>query len=156
MATIHTLHPEDGGSMHLRNVGILPQHHTASQPRRPLLKTSPPWKPQNSQQEPLWEGYSYNSPSSLWRWTQHGPPKRWYPTTTLDGVTTQKTSTWFNVNSVEFVTSDKHILNEPKLHLHFSNSIFCAPDVISAWLGRQSNVRGNREEVRLVLKKDTF
>jgi hypothetical protein len=29
-----------------------------------------------------------------WRWRQHGPPKRRYPTTTLLGVTTQKTSTW--------------------------------------------------------------
>jgi hypothetical protein len=28
---------EDGGSMDLRNVGILPQHYTTSQPRRPLL-----------------------------------------------------------------------------------------------------------------------
>jgi hypothetical protein len=27
--------PEDGGSMNLSNVGILPQHYTASQPRRP-------------------------------------------------------------------------------------------------------------------------
>jgi hypothetical protein len=26
------LHPEDGGSMFLRNVGILPQHYTALQP----------------------------------------------------------------------------------------------------------------------------
>jgi len=26
--------PEDGGSMDLRNVGILPQHYTASQPIR--------------------------------------------------------------------------------------------------------------------------
>jgi hypothetical protein len=35
--------PEDGGSMDLRNVGILPQHCTASQPRRPrifVVKTS--------------------------------------------------------------------------------------------------------------------
>jgi len=33
-------------------------------------------------------------PSSLqpWRWRQHGSPKRWYPTTTLHGVTTQKTT----------------------------------------------------------------
>jgi hypothetical protein len=29
-----------------------------------------------------------------WRWRQHGPLKRWYPTTTQHGVTTQKTSTW--------------------------------------------------------------
>jgi len=29
-----------------------------------------------------------------WRWRQHGPPKRWYTTTTLHGVETQKTTTW--------------------------------------------------------------
>jgi hypothetical protein len=27
-------------------------------------------------------------------WKQHGTPKRWYPTTTLNGVTTQQTSAW--------------------------------------------------------------
>jgi hypothetical protein len=32
-----TSHPEDEGSMDLRNVGILPQHFTASQSRRPRL-----------------------------------------------------------------------------------------------------------------------
>jgi hypothetical protein len=32
-------HHEDGGSMDLRNVGILPQHYTASEPRRPRLET---------------------------------------------------------------------------------------------------------------------
>jgi hypothetical protein len=52
---------EDGGSMDLWNVGILPQPYTASQPRR---------------------------------WRQHGPLKRWYPTTTLHGVMTQKNSAW--------------------------------------------------------------
>jgi hypothetical protein len=30
---------DDGGSMDLRNVGILPQHYAASQPRRPRLKS---------------------------------------------------------------------------------------------------------------------
>jgi hypothetical protein len=30
---------ENGGSMDLRNVGILPQHHTASQHRRPRLES---------------------------------------------------------------------------------------------------------------------
>jgi hypothetical protein len=39
--------PEDGGSMVIRNVGILPRHCTASQLRRRRLKTSPPWKPQH-------------------------------------------------------------------------------------------------------------
>jgi hypothetical protein len=33
--------------MDVRNVGILPQHYTASQSRIHRLETSPPWKPQN-------------------------------------------------------------------------------------------------------------
>jgi hypothetical protein len=33
-----SLHPEDGGSKFLRNVGVLQQHYTASQPRRPQLE----------------------------------------------------------------------------------------------------------------------
>jgi len=32
--------------------------------------------------------------TSTWRWRQHGPPKHWHPTTTLHGVTAQKTSIW--------------------------------------------------------------
>jgi len=31
--------------------------------------------------------------TSPWRWRHYDPPKRWYPTITLNGVTTQKTST---------------------------------------------------------------
>jgi hypothetical protein len=42
-----SLHPEDGDSMVLWNVGIL-QRYTASQPRRRRNETSRPWKPQNS------------------------------------------------------------------------------------------------------------
>jgi hypothetical protein len=34
------LHPEDGSSVAVRNVGIPQQHHTASQPRRPRHKHS--------------------------------------------------------------------------------------------------------------------
>jgi hypothetical protein len=34
------LHPEDGGSMDLWIVGILPQHYTASQPRKPRLEVT--------------------------------------------------------------------------------------------------------------------
>jgi hypothetical protein len=41
-------HPEDGDSTVLRNVGILPQHYTASQPRRPRLESSSLWKSQIS------------------------------------------------------------------------------------------------------------
>jgi len=32
--------------------------------------------------------------TSSWRWRQNCPPKRWYPTTTLQCVTIQRTSTW--------------------------------------------------------------
>jgi len=38
------VHTEDGGRMGLRNVGIQPQHYTASQPRRPRLEISSPQK----------------------------------------------------------------------------------------------------------------
>jgi len=40
-----TLHCEDEGTQVLRNVGILPHHHTL-QARHPWLKSSSPWKPQ--------------------------------------------------------------------------------------------------------------
>jgi hypothetical protein len=56
------LRPEDGGSIYLWNVDILPQR------RRPLLKSSP------------------------WRWRQQSPPKRWYPITTLHGATSLRNS----------------------------------------------------------------
>jgi len=36
-------HPEDAGSMDLRNVGILPQAYTALQLRRPWLESLLPW-----------------------------------------------------------------------------------------------------------------
>jgi hypothetical protein len=41
-----SLHPEDGGSMVLRNVSILSQHYTASEPRTPRIQTLPPCKSQ--------------------------------------------------------------------------------------------------------------
>jgi len=49
-----------------------------------------------------------SSPFTLpWRWRQHGPPKRCYPTTSLHYVATQKTKIWnfitSRVCSVEFV-----------------------------------------------------
>jgi hypothetical protein len=49
-ASAHSLHPEDGGSMVIRNVGTLLCHYT-SQPRRPRLESLSSWKSQNSQQE---------------------------------------------------------------------------------------------------------
>jgi len=41
MVSPYSLHPEDGGSMDLWNVGILSQYCTASQPGRLRLQTSP-------------------------------------------------------------------------------------------------------------------
>jgi hypothetical protein len=34
-----------------------------------------------------------------WRWRRRGPPKRWYPTETPDGNTTQRTSTWIGLKT---------------------------------------------------------
>jgi len=44
----------------------------------------------------VWINWSLKSRSS----GQHGALKRWYPTTTLHGVTTQKTSLW-NITAVK-------------------------------------------------------
>jgi len=46
------VHPKDGGSKVLRNVGVLPQHYAASQSRRPRFEPSPPGKPQISHSTP--------------------------------------------------------------------------------------------------------
>jgi hypothetical protein len=39
LSLIPAIHIEDGGSMNLRNIGILPQHYPALRPRRPQLET---------------------------------------------------------------------------------------------------------------------
>jgi len=36
------------------------------------------------------ESYHFFKVTTPWRWRQHGPPKRWYPTTAQHGVTTQR------------------------------------------------------------------
>lgn len=41
---LKSLHPEDSGSLFLRNVGMLPHPYTASQPRRPRDEFSSLWK----------------------------------------------------------------------------------------------------------------
>jgi len=44
---------------------------------------------------------------TVWRWRQHGPPKRRYPTTTLHDVTTQN-STWIWKLQVSHVYIHQH------------------------------------------------
>jgi len=52
----------------------------------------------------------FGGPCSLhlqsdWSWRQHGPPKHHYPTTTLYGITTQKTLTLWSLNDVHSLCS---------------------------------------------------
>jgi len=37
--------------------------------------------------------------TSPWRWKQHGPPKLWYPTTSLHDVISQKITTWITIQA---------------------------------------------------------
>jgi hypothetical protein len=48
MVRPHCLSTEDGGSVVFENAGIRTYHCTVSQPRRPRLEASSPWKAQNS------------------------------------------------------------------------------------------------------------
>jgi len=45
--------PEDGGSKIIRNVDIIPQHYTTSQPRKLPFESSLPWKIQISYQDEM-------------------------------------------------------------------------------------------------------
>jgi hypothetical protein len=69
----------------------------------------------------LWKDASvsevHDGSASPWRWRQQGPPKRWYLTITLHGVTTQKTSTWvFIAVKVSSLAPNNKILNFVWLH----------------------------------------
>jgi hypothetical protein len=77
--------PQDGGSMDLWNVGILPHHYTGSRPRR--LKKEAAWTSETSISYITTGGHNPED----WRRRQHGPLKRRYPITSLHGAPTQKT-----------------------------------------------------------------
>jgi hypothetical protein len=59
----HTLHPEDGGSKILQNIGVLLQHCMVLWPRRPWLKSLPLWKHQMSHRDCILSLSTY--------WEQH-------------------------------------------------------------------------------------
>jgi hypothetical protein len=67
-----------------------------------------------------------------WRWRHHGPLKHWYPTTTLHGVTTQKTSTWiFTTVKTSSLPSGKIYHNSQFLTGIRSVICYCMQSVIS-------------------------
>jgi len=115
-----SLNSKDGGSMVLRKVGVLPKHYytvlqhrtprldwvftfhftlkmEAAMPSETLVSYCITTRCHNKKDLDLTESSHFTSP---WRWRRHGPPKRWYHTASLHGVTTQKTSTW-NITAVQ-------------------------------------------------------
>jgi hypothetical protein len=54
-------------------------------------------------------------PCSAWRWRQQGPLSRWYPTTALHGVTTQKTRLEASVYTHTHTHTHTHIYLPGKL-----------------------------------------
>jgi len=72
--------PEDGGSTDLQNVV---SYHNPTRRHNPEDGSSMDLRNVGILPQP----YAASQP---WRWKQHGSSKRWYPTTTLRGVTTLK------------------------------------------------------------------
>jgi hypothetical protein len=62
---------EDGGSIDLRNVSILPQHYTAPKPRRPWPSLSTPLKAQISHRFSMFEVFMWHLKSLLSHLTRY-------------------------------------------------------------------------------------
>jgi hypothetical protein len=60
-----------------------------------------------SQTDWLTDRQLQSNSGSYWRWRQHGPPKRWYPTTTLYVVIIQKNWTWIFTLKMEAACSSE-------------------------------------------------
>jgi len=69
---------------------------------------------------------------------QHGPPKHWHPTTSLHGVTTQKTSVWMRSLSFSFykwqwIEYWLHSKSDTSNHSVVENSVQCTV-IKKSWL----------------------
>jgi hypothetical protein len=81
--------------------------------------------------------------TSLWRWRQQSPLKHWYPTTSLRGITMQKTTTWTLQPQLQLLVISScrysmlvvtaYLDNISCLHLHY-NAVRHMIDKLNSWL----------------------
>jgi hypothetical protein len=138
---VTTQRTEDGGSIDLWNVGILPQYYTMSQPRSLKMEAA-----RTSETLVSYYNITRHNPED-WRWRQHGPLKCWYPTTTLHDVTTQKTEDGGSMDlwnfGILYNTTQRHNPEDLNLHpicpfqpqnLVWLFSSFTFQDSVSLWM----------------------
>jgi hypothetical protein len=100
------LHGEDAGGKVLWSVCILPQHYTASRLRKPRFESSSPWKPQISHCNIYYS--ELNIANITLKMAAASSSERWYPSTSLHDVTTQKTAIWNISGGYKFWSSGSH------------------------------------------------